>query len=152
MLKNLFKKNNLNDSAKEEYNNPEEMPYLVEYLYCNVPMKGIPINSIYVFTEDAYNLFGAMVTPGIFKVPVIIYKVSETCFNIFNHKLELVGGLVFAKDFRSLQNFGSDLQKKTGFVSYKLMDLAFDYSKTDLLIKQKFENTEMYVPKHQKQS
>lgn len=147
MLNNLFAKKESKNVENGVYNNPEEMPYLVEYICSNVPLKGIPVNSIYVFTEDAYNLFGVMLTPGIFKVPVIVYKVSEQNFNFFNYDLNLIGGLSFSKDFKILRTFGRDFQVKSSFASYRLMNLAFDYSATEDLIQKKFDSVQRYVLK-----
>lgn len=147
MLDCQFAKRNLPLGETRLYDNPEDMPYLVEYICSNVPLKGFPVNCIYAFVEDASNLFGAMLTPGLIKVPVIVYRVSETLFNFFNYKLELIGGMAFSKDFQILKTFGSDFEKKSGFMSFRLLNLAYDYSATDALIIKKFDNTKIYYPK-----
>ncbi len=143
MFKNLFGKGN---ADKKECVKTADIPHVVGYMYNNVPLKNLPVNAIYVFLEDACTLLGVMLTPGIFKIPVIVYRVSEKNFNFFNYNLELIGGLRFSEDFSTIQTFGKDFQEKTGFVTYKLMNLSFDYSNTEKLLRKKFETVSVFNP------
>lgn len=147
MLKKFLEKKKLNAVQEEICAESTEMPHLVEYIYKNIPLQGLPVNSVGVFIEDACNLLGAMLTPGIFNVPVVIYRVSASNFNFFNYKLELIGGFSFSENGEKLQTFGKEFSAKSGFSSYKLMSLSFDYSATDSLIQKKFDNVQVFSTK-----
>lgn len=148
MLKELFANGISQFSKKRLYDNPEEMPYLVEYICSNVPLKGLAVNSVYFFTEDAYNLFKLRITPSMPKVPVLIYKVSEYCFNFFNSDFDLIGGLAFSEDFRVLKTFGEDFEKDA--TSYKLLDSYYNFGRkiTDENIFKKFGDIKISIPRY----
>lgn len=148
MLNELFANGFSKLHDKRLYDNPEEMPYLVEYICSNVPLKGLPINSVYFFTEEATNLFKLKVTPKISKIPVIVYKVTEYCFNFFDSEFNLIGGLLFSEDFKALKTYGKDFEKDT--TCYRLLDSYYDFGKqiTDDEIFKKFGAIKISIPRY----
>lgn len=160
MLKKIFGKNTTVSAIKPVQGITEEaiiedLPPLLDYILENIPLAMLPINSVGLFSEDSRKIFQALLTPGVIIVPVGIYRVDKNKFNVFNYDCKLVGGLVFSEDGETVKSFGKDFQPKSGWVSYKLMNLAyendaniidlfaktFDTKKENLLVRKKEEKT-----------
>jgi len=145
MFRNLFTNSDSRQTKKSGYYTTEKMPHLVQYICDNVPFEKIPQNSIYFFVEDAHDLFKVRITPGIYMIPVIIYRVSKYVFEFYNYEFNLVGKFVFSKEFKRLNTIGKDFEKNNR--DYLLFNLNYDYdiSITKEIIRSKFGILDVYT-------
>lgn len=118
---------------------------VVSYALHKAQIDQLPDGAVGVIIADAVDILGAMITRHIFNVPVIVHRTGN-CYEFYNHELVSCGSIQILKhdgeDF-DIEVHGEELQPhdQGGFHTTKFMDvLAYDYAKTDRLVKEKFPN------------
>lgn len=141
---NFFKKKlKLQQSTQSNFPLREKQSSVVRYALHKAQIDQLPDGAVGVIIADAVDILGAMVTRHIFNVPVIVHRTGN-CYEFYNHELVSCGSIQILKhdgENFDIEVHGEELQPydQGGFHSSKFMNvLAYDYTKMDRLLKEKF--------------
>ena len=154
----MFGKSKVNSTSPKPSLSREEIPESYSQVVSRVfnvwRADLLPVGGILLKVEDLNNLMPSpqsMIPGNLVRLPVVVYRVSETTFNIFNSDLRLVGGikiLGYHDGCVELDLFGTEIHwttRRSGFTHSAFMALGVNDAEFMANFNRNFASCEKFV-------
>ena len=133
------------EEKKTQEETTTEISWILREAVATAQIQNLPIGSVGAFFVDPGKEPGVLVTRGILKYPVVVYRISEKVFNFFNHQLLLSGGIKMVSGNEALA-YGNEMKKApAGFSASKFNCIALNVQQFEKNLKEKFRGADIFI-------